>query len=237
MIKNKENWRSMIEMLGVLAVIGVLSIGGIAGYSKAMTKYRINKTIEQITLIAGNVRSFFGPKKTYLGARCHGDVCTSNGCYGHKGISSDGAILGANNGCPIIRKAKIIPDEMLILSDDGTKIISITNTFGYPVQLYSTTKSSENDNLAFVISYSIGDNIEACIELVTQDWSSADIKAINIQQSFFKTPVSIDLATKYCYGILNRLTSDNKAQGYPNISFYFDIDLNSSYWSSITWKN
>ena len=28
--------RSMIEMLGVLAIIGVLSVGGIAGYSKAM---------------------------------------------------------------------------------------------------------------------------------------------------------------------------------------------------------
>ena len=29
--------RSMIEMLGVLAIIGVLSVGGIAGYSKAMS--------------------------------------------------------------------------------------------------------------------------------------------------------------------------------------------------------
>lgn len=28
--------RSMIEMLGVLAIVGVLSVGGIAGYSKAM---------------------------------------------------------------------------------------------------------------------------------------------------------------------------------------------------------
>ena len=40
--------RSMIEMLGVLAIIGVLSVGGIAGYSKAMTKWKTNKTIEQI---------------------------------------------------------------------------------------------------------------------------------------------------------------------------------------------
>ena len=30
-IKN-QNGRSMIEMLGVLAIIGVLSVGGIAGY-------------------------------------------------------------------------------------------------------------------------------------------------------------------------------------------------------------
>ena len=34
--------RSMVEMLGVLAIIGVLSIGAIAGYSKAMMKYKLN---------------------------------------------------------------------------------------------------------------------------------------------------------------------------------------------------
>ena len=41
MIKLNNAGRSMIEMLGVLAIIGVLSVGGIAGYSKAMTKFKI----------------------------------------------------------------------------------------------------------------------------------------------------------------------------------------------------
>lgn len=36
----------MIEMLGVLAIIGVLSVGGIAGYSKAMLNYKLNKSVE-----------------------------------------------------------------------------------------------------------------------------------------------------------------------------------------------
>jgi hypothetical protein len=40
--------RSMIEMLGVLAIIGVLSVGGIAGYTKAMDEYRINENINEI---------------------------------------------------------------------------------------------------------------------------------------------------------------------------------------------
>ena len=44
-----ENGRSMVEMLGVLAIIGVLSVGAIAGYSKAMTKYKLNKQAEQIS--------------------------------------------------------------------------------------------------------------------------------------------------------------------------------------------
>ena len=59
--------RSMIEMLGVLAIVGVLSVGGIAGYSKAMTKFKINKTIEQITMIAHNVRTVFINEHTYDG--------------------------------------------------------------------------------------------------------------------------------------------------------------------------
>ena len=38
-----ESGRSMVEMLGVLAIIGVLSIGGIAGYTMAMNRYRANE--------------------------------------------------------------------------------------------------------------------------------------------------------------------------------------------------
>ena len=57
--------RSMIEMLGVLAIIGVLSVGGIAGYSKAMTKYRINKASDQISQLAQNIRTLYTSQKTY----------------------------------------------------------------------------------------------------------------------------------------------------------------------------
>lgn len=60
-----ESGRSMIEMLGVLAIIGVLSVGGIAGFSKAMEKYRVNKTIQQVTMVAGNIRILFGSQKDY----------------------------------------------------------------------------------------------------------------------------------------------------------------------------
>ena len=43
--------RSMVEMLGVLAIVGVLSVGAIAGYGKAMMKYKLNKQAEQIGFI------------------------------------------------------------------------------------------------------------------------------------------------------------------------------------------
>ena len=45
-----ETGRSMVEMLGTLAIIGVLSIGGIMGYSYGMDKYRANATINDINL-------------------------------------------------------------------------------------------------------------------------------------------------------------------------------------------
>lgn len=56
-VLNNQSGRSMIEMLGVLVIIGVLSIGGISGYSKAMEKIKTNKTINLITAAYVNVKT------------------------------------------------------------------------------------------------------------------------------------------------------------------------------------
>ena len=65
--KNEQNGRSMVEMLGVLAIIGVLSVGGIAGYSKAMTKFKINKSMDQISMLVANIRTLFSGQRNYSG--------------------------------------------------------------------------------------------------------------------------------------------------------------------------
>ncbi|MDD3669074.1 MAG: hypothetical protein PHX68_02155 [Alphaproteobacteria bacterium] len=52
MIKTNENGRSMVEMLGVLAIIGVLSIGGILGYTTAMNRHRANQIIDAAAKIS-----------------------------------------------------------------------------------------------------------------------------------------------------------------------------------------
>ncbi len=52
MKKTNESGRSMVEMLGVLAIIGVLSIGGIAGYSMAMNRYRANEALDMANKFA-----------------------------------------------------------------------------------------------------------------------------------------------------------------------------------------
>ena len=47
-IKQNETGRSMVEMLGVLAVVGVLSIGGVAGYRYAVDKMNANEIINEL---------------------------------------------------------------------------------------------------------------------------------------------------------------------------------------------
>lgn len=50
-----QDGRSMVEMLGVLAIVGVLSVAGISGYIKAMNEYRISKVITDYTSIFNSV--------------------------------------------------------------------------------------------------------------------------------------------------------------------------------------
>ena len=62
-----ESGRSMIEMLGVLAIIGVLSVGGIAGYSKAMNKFKTNKIADNVSMLVANIKTLYAQQNTYAG--------------------------------------------------------------------------------------------------------------------------------------------------------------------------
>ena len=57
--------RSMIEMLGVLAIIGVLSVGGIAGYSKAMEKFKVNKWVDDVVTLIANLNTTYANSKNF----------------------------------------------------------------------------------------------------------------------------------------------------------------------------
>ncbi|MDD4519506.1 MAG: hypothetical protein PHI50_01285 [Alphaproteobacteria bacterium] len=52
-----EQGRSMIEMLGVLAIVGVLSVGGLAGYNMAMNRVKTNRVIDELQLALVNIRT------------------------------------------------------------------------------------------------------------------------------------------------------------------------------------
>ena len=106
--KNEQSGRSMVEMLGVLAIIGVLSIGGISGYSKAMAKYRINKTLDQISTLVMNIRTLYASAVNYS---------------------------GLNNGVAV--QMGIIPRDMLQAARGSTVAsdITIINVYGGQIKL------------------------------------------------------------------------------------------------------
>lgn len=54
-----QSGRTMMEMLGVLAIVGLLSAGGIAGYSFAMQKYKTNVLIDKVHTMAQQARSLY----------------------------------------------------------------------------------------------------------------------------------------------------------------------------------
>ena len=71
---NSQSGRSMVEMLGVLAIIGVLSVGGIAGYSLSMRRHRANGIVDLASKYA--LITYSKCQKEILDYG--GDV---NGCY------------------------------------------------------------------------------------------------------------------------------------------------------------
>jgi type II secretory pathway pseudopilin PulG len=83
--------RSMVEMLGVLAIIGVLSVGAIAGYSKAMMKYKLNKQTEQLNSIFSGMYQLWNKSE-------------------HSMLNNVGNIINYKS---VLIKLNIIPPEMI----------------------------------------------------------------------------------------------------------------------------
>lgn len=145
--KNEQSGRSMVEMLGVLAIIGVLSIGGISGYSKAMSKYRINKTLDQISMLVMNIRSLFASSVDY------------NGLTPATAIS-----MG------------IIPADMQGSETTGTGTEEqtsdvIMNAYQGRVFIGNPTTDGKTNTREFYVTYT-GLNQESCVALLTADWGA-----------------------------------------------------------------
>ena len=150
LFKNNQTGRSMVEMLGVLAIIGVLSVGGIAGYSKAMFKYKINKTIDEITTIFQNFRTL-----CFDGS----DRCSSSP-YAHTAVMECSLYSsGSSNKCQTMKSLKLIPDDML---DENNKPMHAFNG-DVNIRLYNDVLSVAYNSLPK----------EVCVALATVDWGAA----------------------------------------------------------------
>ena len=120
-----ETGRSMVEMLGVLAIIGVLSIGGIAGYTMAMNRFRANEIIDMGNKYASLV---FAGNQTLLARTGSGyDKYTTAGSttvptVAQFGLTTDGA---SGNGLPGGGSL-----EITAIDDDGVTVKMTFPTVG-----------------------------------------------------------------------------------------------------------
>lgn len=149
MKKFNENGRSMIEMLGVLAIIGVLSAGGLAGYAKAMFRHRLNSTLDQITMLTTNIRTMYGTQSDYTG------------------LPKDAISLN-------LIPTSMIPVESTVGTDS---LLTLKSPFKGDVDLETSsingdpTTATEAPNSAFVITYKTLPR-EACVALATADFGA-----------------------------------------------------------------
>jgi len=139
-----EQGRSMIEMLGVLAIVGVLSVGGIAGYSKAMNKFKTNKVIDQVNMMSTNIRTLYSSQRNY--AKLTNGIAISMG---------------------------VIPNEMYAPVSNGSysSDYTITNAFGGATKVEATiqgTASEGSENSYAIVVESIPKT--SCVSIATTDW-------------------------------------------------------------------
>ena len=138
-----EEGRSMIEMLGVLAIVGVLSVGGIAGYSKAMNKFKTNKAIDQINMLSTNIRTLFSSQGNY------------------KGMTPK-----------LLAKAGVLPAEMYTGVDaDNVTSEDTKHVFGGSIKIVPSDHNKTDAKDAYIIAVDSIPN-SACTVMVSTDWGS-----------------------------------------------------------------
>ena len=157
--------RSMIEMLGVLAIIGVLSVGGIAGYTKAMEKIHVNKIVNMISDISATIKTAYISQKTY------------------DNFGSDEFI---ENGIKI-QDLGILPPEYTF-EFEGDKWVGLSS----PLTIINPVGYGHPDYSVLSIGVRVPQNL--CVPLLTYDWRNADMKGI-VTHVDFSDPTNLGIGT------------------------------------------
>ena len=123
MIKNNEKGRSMIEMLGVLAIIGVLSVGGIAAFGTMFNRYKVNETQIQANAIAAKISAFGAESASYNGL--------NNKAAVKMGAIPSSAVSNAANGTLTNMYKGDITVAAAKLFSDSTDLLAYTITYNH----------------------------------------------------------------------------------------------------------
>ncbi|MBE6455892.1 MAG: hypothetical protein IJC11_04275 [Alphaproteobacteria bacterium] len=122
MKKTQESGRSMVEMLGVLAIIGVLSVGGIAGYTMAMNRYRANEVVDMANKYAVIAYSSYMTSKMMNNGTVQANAVptfASTGLFG-----SNSKVNGTQIGTATVTEDNV----QITLTFDNVKICQATAT-------------------------------------------------------------------------------------------------------------
>ncbi len=99
MKQNNQSGRTMLEMLGVLAIMGIITYGAIAGINYGMSSYKINQTYSEVQDIIQGVEDLYSWSKGYpldgdelMRAVCKNDIFSdSSSCTNGENITVRGS--------------------------------------------------------------------------------------------------------------------------------------------------
>ena len=143
MKRDSQNGRSMLEMLGVLAIVGVLTVGGFGLVNKVNTNNQANNVLEEVSSLVSKVR---------IVARDYS--------------SDDGSFM------KYVCKAKAYPDTMdcdLIEGSEEEDTCNCSTFTGNADATYAVAKGT----YPILFTLTIGNlTNEMCMSLITGNWGS-----------------------------------------------------------------
>lgn len=168
MVQSSQNQfgRSMVEMLGVLAIIGVLSIAGIAGYSKAMIKFKVNKSLDQISMLVASIQTIYSGQRNYSGLTMKQAI--SYGIVSPDMKASDSSATNAFAGSVLINEAKY--------RDENSKAFQIVyNGLGQEACVTMATSNWGNGSSAALIGMRVSDKEMALAEMDAETYTGTEL--------------------------------------------------------------
>lgn len=171
MMKTAQNGSSMVEMMGVIALIAILSISVIKLIGTATSRYKLNVVVEQIRELHKNISAYYSTKGAYPAFT---DVVIKE-LIKEKVIPA-GVVSGATTMHNTFR---------------GEIKLDAVNSI-----MQGNTATPVTDNIYFQVTFE-GLTKGACVELGMMNWmfnGSSDLVNLKINDSIYQWPFGSKVA-------------------------------------------
>ena len=150
-MRETEQGRSMVEMLGVLAVVGVLSIGALGAYSYGMNKYRTNELLEGASRRAYTVASQVMMGRTPSLAEFEKDNKTAGGEF----QTTVNTAIAKEFGIQVNNVNKAVCENLVKMATESSVISAITKA-GDPDTAITESDCANSNNLLMMYHENMG---------------------------------------------------------------------------------